>query len=579
MKINNKEIRMLPINPRYTNMEKINFKDLNFLNYSDIDVARKLLNYEGDFSDLLELISSIESNGFLYLNDQILIHLDKNSHSYYALEGNRRLLSIKLINKVFSFKDVCGEKPFYENIKVDDWEKNKNAIIEKLDGMSKIVLKNDWFLDVSNEDKDIIWKTIYSKHIGEQIGKRSWSRAKYFDDLLKMLKNFKENNNILDPIESLSVLFGKKKEIIKQDIRSALWIINSLEIYNKLNPLSQIDLRQMEVSGYELLLSQSLNINGKEKTMRDFLGIDIDIDKLTFSYSPNMSEKKFGDVISFLVLNANNKKITTRGIKEEIYDDLSEIIGSSITNKRTLNYTYNSLKEKEKEKKLNEVEDIQFQLLKNLKLNELDPTQFIDYPYDSKFIKSIKYMMRNDLKTLSNLKNFDENEYPFTNVSLTIRNIIDLLILEFFYRIDGKTNELLVELGCSQNDVDKIDNFIKIYDNSEEHDVNKISSVLTNIVNSKGSSNLANLIIKLIKELYYNQLNKIGINLDEAYSVILSLIDYKKQDQKNNNFSLLNNLVHKPYYGFEKKDDIHMIDNLNKMYNAVKEANKLFKIL
>ncbi|WP_348735119.1 ParB/Srx family N-terminal domain-containing protein [Spiroplasma endosymbiont of Ammophila pubescens] len=101
-------------------MEEINFKDLYFPEYSDINIAQELLKYEGDLSGLLELIVSIKNNGFLYINDKILIYLDKDSSFYYILEGNRRLLAIKLINKEFSFGDVCGDKPFYENTKQVD---------------------------------------------------------------------------------------------------------------------------------------------------------------------------------------------------------------------------------------------------------------------------------------------------------------------------------------------------------------------------------------------------------------------------------------------------------------------------
>ncbi|WP_348735118.1 hypothetical protein [Spiroplasma endosymbiont of Ammophila pubescens] len=405
----------------------------------------------------------------------------------------------------------------------------------------------------------------------EQIGKRDWSRAKYFDDLLKMFERMRKNKNIDNSINELSILFGKKVGIIKQDIRSAIWIIRSLEIYNKFHKNLPIDLKQMEVSGYELLLAQKLLINGREKTMREILNIEIDIDTLTFSYNKNIKEEKMEKIIDFLVLNAKEKKITTREIKEEIYNELSDVIGYSLSNKKTLNLTYNALKEKKKNNKLNDIENAQYQLLTNLKSDDIDTNEFIDNPYDSKFIRSVKYMIRNDLKTLSNLKNFDESEYSFTNVALTIRTIIDLLILEFFYRVQGSTDYFISKLGCSAEDINKINDFISIYDDSINHDVGKITSVLSSIVNSKDSSNFAEFIIKLIKIKYNKRLEDLSIDIDSSYSIILRIVDYKKNDDsKTNNFSLLNNLVHKPYCGFEMKDDINMIDNLNKMYNAVK---------
>ena len=578
MRYNDLEIRMLPINPRYTNMEEINFEDLHFPEYSDITVARELLKYEGDFSDLLDLVISIKNNGFLYINDKILIHLDKNKKIYYTLEGNRRLLVIKLINKEFKFNDVCGKIPFYDNTKIIDWEKNKNDIINEINNMDNIPLSDNFFSDVTFEKKEVIWKTIYSKHIGEQIGKRDWSRAKYFDDLLKMFKYVRKSKNIENSVADLSILFGKKVGIIKQDIRSAIWIIRSLEIYNKFNKNFPIDFKQMEVSGYELLLSQKVIIDGREKTMRDLLDIEINIDNLSFSYSKNINETGMEKIINFLVINAKEKNITTREIKEEIYDELSDTIGYSLSNKRTLNFTYNFLRKKEKNNELDAIENAQYKLLTNLKSEDINPNEFTDYPYDSKFVKSIKYMMRNDLKTLSNLKNFNENEYPFTNVALTIRTIIDLLILEFFYRVSSSVDSFIDELKCPSKVVDEIKNFISIYNDSKEHDVGKITGILSSLI-SKGSSNLTEFIIKLIKSNYGERLKELKINIDDSYFIILELVDYKKIiESKDNNFALLNNLVHKPYCGFEMIDNVNMIDNLNKMYNTVKESLKIFKI-
>jgi hypothetical protein len=119
MKYNEKEVRMLPINPRYTDMGKVDFDNLNFSDYNEIEVAKELLKYEGDLSDLCELIEAIKVNGFLYLNDKILLHYDLQKSNYYVLEGNRRVLSLKLINGEIKLNDILGEKPTFDNVKYE----------------------------------------------------------------------------------------------------------------------------------------------------------------------------------------------------------------------------------------------------------------------------------------------------------------------------------------------------------------------------------------------------------------------------------------------------------------------------
>jgi hypothetical protein len=335
----------------------------------------------------------------------------------------------------------------------------------------------------------------------------------------------------------------------------------------------------MEVSGYELLLSQRLLLNGKEKTIRDILGISIDSNNLIFSYDEKMDEQKFEEIIKFLVKNSLEKNITTRGIKDEIYEELGEVLGESLGNKKTLNSAYIELKKKSNSDSLEIIEEKKLELLESIRSNDINPNEFMDEKYDSKFVKSIKYLMRNDLKTISNLKNFDEDEYPFTNVAMTIRTIFDLLILEYFYRMKEKNKEVALKMSVSIGDIQIIENFIDNYGKPEEHDVNKITAVLSSIVISHGASDMASIITNSLEELYINRINELGMNFDEFKSTILQLINFKKNNEDVfNNFKLLNALVHKPYFGFEYKDNVDLIDNLNIMYITVKKALKIFNI-
>ncbi|WP_168104802.1 hypothetical protein [Spiroplasma platyhelix] len=486
-----------------------------------------------------------------------------------------------MINKEINFEDICPKSPYYNNIDEKEWLKNKRMIITALKTAKEIPVKKDWFTDVSTYDNELIWQTIYSKHVGEQIGKRDWSRAKYFDDLLKAYKNSLNLIGKIKTIEKLSRLFGKKTDIIKRDVQSAIWIINTIDMYNKSHPDSLVDLRAMEISGYELVLSQKLFVNGQEKTLRKILDLKIDDEKLEINWTDSISYQQLNKIISFLIENALVKKITTRGIDEEIYDDMEEAIGYALSKKRSLNFVYKTLLEKQKKHTIKEnIEEKQLEALINLKAEDINSINEFSYKkYDSKFIKSIKYTIKNDLKTLSNLKNFDEDEYPFTNVALTIRNIIDLFILEFFYRIKKNLVLFKKKFDVDLNSMNELKSFIQNYENSKTHDVNKITHILKNIVCAHSATVVSSFIVFLLKEKYTNRLKELHIDINQCERLILNILNFKKDDINNmNNFALLNNLVHKPYYGYENFKNINLIDNLNIMFNTIKEFLELSKI-
>ncbi|ATZ20843.1 hypothetical protein [Mesoplasma coleopterae] len=580
MQYNNKEIRMLPSNPRYTVMEEIDFKDLYFSKYSIIETAKELLKYEGDFSELLDLIKAIKENGFISLNDNILLHLDNKQENYYVLEGNRRILAINLIKKNLIIDELIEDTPNFENTDKNEWLKNIKEIKKTISEFGNLDIEHEWFKDVTSFSSEFIWKSIYTKHIGEQIGKREWSRAKYFDDLLKKYLNFLKTDSKEIAIKRISNLFGKKESIIKQDIKSSIWIIKSIEMYNSTNE-NKIDYRQMEVSGYELVLSQKLNLMSEEKTIRNILGVEIDTDKIELSFKI----KNYESILSFLIQKSIEKKITTRGIKPEIFDELGDLLGQSIYNKKTLDYKMRQLS-KINDENLSVIEKSEKNFLINIKSEDLKPNSFEINKWDSKFVQSIKRMMSTELKTIKNLKNYNENEYPITNISLVVRNVIDLLILEFFYRIGNYLDEIPNYKNIfNEKTIKDIKEFHNNYNFSEKHEVNDLTAHITNLVQSKGTSfGLQDSLVEIVIFKYKDRLKELEIDItsDEFTTTLSKILSYKRYEENNkqNGFKLLNDLVHKPYMGYEiiENREYVKIDNINEMFSTIKFLLKILKI-
>ncbi|QHX36658.1 hypothetical protein [Spiroplasma sp. BIUS-1] len=588
MKINNIEVNLLPINPRYTNISDINIKEMDSndkdFKKSNLEIAKELIRYEDNLQDMYELINSIITKGWQFLNDKILIHLDREKTNYYILEGNRRFLATLLIKKEILVDDIVvfTEKDFLVESDFKTYEKNIKEIKKSINKNRKVIeLEEKFFEDVTDYSETEIWQIIYSKHIGEQVGKRDWSRAKYFQDIFNIYKSKKNTKDKDETINELSSLFGKKVSIIKRDLESAAWVINSIRIY-ELNSNKIVKLENLKVSGFELIRSHVIWVRGKKFTLGKFLGIKINLENLTYEYDEKFSEGQFSKIIIFLIENSILGKITTRGIDEDVYDEFSEVIGESVYNKKTLNSVYLKFKNLDKNKeKMNNEEKKLFELLKLMKMKDVNKEELIDQPFDSRYIKSIKYIMRNDLMAVSNLLMFDEDEYPLSNISLCIRIIIDMLILEILYRIKN-INIFMNVKGIQYSDQEKqVINTFFANEHLKSDDLKIITALISKIVFKTGKTAFINSIFNEINNLYSLELKSLNLNLQDLFPLFSKILEFKINPKAKSlqNINLLNELVHRPYIGFEKViKDLTIIDNFNDIFTTTLSFLKISKI-
>ncbi|WP_338975610.1 hypothetical protein [Spiroplasma endosymbiont of Monopis laevigella] len=96
------EIRLLPHNPRYTRSIEIDLLNINYgLNYDIYENIKKLLQYEGEWDDLLEQLML----GYNAAMDQIFI-LEGKDQFFYSIEGNRRIMCMYLITEFDKYKTI-----------------------------------------------------------------------------------------------------------------------------------------------------------------------------------------------------------------------------------------------------------------------------------------------------------------------------------------------------------------------------------------------------------------------------------------------------------------------------------------
>jgi hypothetical protein len=141
-------LRVLPLNPRFTNASQINIKNLRFDNYNLQNAIEKTLQFEGNFSDLLELTQQMAS-GYNPALDQVFV-IKGVDGEYYVLEGNRRLIVINF----FKNSELC-------NTLLNSILQNENTSNESAVNIQEIIdiVTNQEFVD--NFDSLPVMEAVY----------------------------------------------------------------------------------------------------------------------------------------------------------------------------------------------------------------------------------------------------------------------------------------------------------------------------------------------------------------------------------------------------------------------------------
>lgn len=344
-------------NPRFSRITNININFIDFLNQENKtqeEVIQTLISCEGDFSDLLDLINSINERGFIN-REQIWLVKNSKNNKYTIAEGNRRLLCLKLLLKLIQLPEYhkliniennySNEKSFYENEK--NWKDSDNFEKKKFENYKKIkkIIFNSNFAEKYNEitfhlieKDDELWNIIYDKHLsGDKVGIRKWSRAKYFADLIQWFgktgfqKNSKESWNILNKI-------NRNPKDIENDFKEAQFIyacfyfgfgehdegyneneicyINHNDILDEIcfsDRISALE-RTHSFNKVRLLLMKYLKIDNVQKFEDTYLKISFDDRNMIKFIDKKFSCRK---LLSFLFEKWKLEEITTRPFRDE----------------------------------------------------------------------------------------------------------------------------------------------------------------------------------------------------------------------------------------------------------------------
>lgn len=598
-------------NPRFSRITDININFIDFLNQenrSQKEVIETLISCEGDFSDLLDLINSINDRGFID-REPIWIVKNQKNNKYTIAEGNRRLLCLKLLLKVIELPEYSklinyennysNEKSFYQNEK--DWNDNDNAEntekkkFENYENIKKIILKSDFAKNYKKivfhliEKNDELWNIIYDKHLsGDKVGIRKWSRAKYFADLIQWFskdgfnQNAEQAKNILNKI-------NRHPNDIANDFREAQFIyacfyfglgemddgyktneicfINHDDILDKITFSDRISALERNHSFNKIrsLLVKYLKI-GKDEFDNDYL-------KISFNESNIIKfiDKKYEcrKLLNFLFKKWKLKEITTRPFKDEdkiLHEVLWALNNINIDTRLTSD-------------QLNDLDEFNCtidEIDKILKVNDL-PSANNDVKLHLerfKYAKSIKNSC-NEFVINFNKRNNGKNFKDFSPISV-FEKLIDQLNWNLQHR-EKYLNAVCISLRSFW------EQFLIWSDIAQEKDKNKQTKHIENFVKNK-TLNLKKEIINNLNSSgqidsakIINYLEFVNINKDNSFFSQFNdfLNDYLKRNTSQ--YEILNEGIHSLHRIYLKNDyinNLRVIDDMCKLTNNfIKEIN------
>lgn len=447
-------------NPRYTLINNLDDKSLlKFIvnqnydkDYDEKEVFNQLLYQEGDFSDLLELLKSINEIGFNNDLDPIYVIKNENKSDHFIIaEGNRRLMCLKLISNIFKLPDFYSIESLlitYENEKTNniyefnDENPNKelfrkrknyeecNKLIEEIQEKK---LEIECFFKIIDDSKKI-WKSIYSKHLtGEEPGLRKWSRSKYFADLLNIFPHgiSEENDKVLR--ETIKRDFKQ----IKQDYKNAMLVYSiiyakeNLDFYDnniknfadnnvlnemiKLNRVSALEKNHSFDKVKSYASKKILKISQKEFE-ETYFKIEY-TDNCIIKFRSN--KIKTDDFLKFIYEYWSKKIITTRPIKEEDEDEFVDELSMVLQGK---NFRKHLSKDE-----LNEIEEFK---LTEKSLERLIQANDIFYKEEPEILERFKLCVeiKKNNKKFINLKKLE-----FTEIEIEPKHVFKRLFDQYNY--------------------------------------------------------------------------------------------------------------------------------------------------
>lgn len=574
---NYKDLKIMHNNPRLIDSSKIDFFELNLNDYNFDDIIKNTLKYENEFEEFLELMEQL-SYGYNPALDQIIVL--QNQNAVFVLEGNRRVIAINFLKNYDLCKNII--ELFIANVELSQKTINNCRKIVDIsrrgpinDNYTNIAVMCVNVLEIDEADIEDtireIWSVIFTRHAGENKGKKPWTRAMYFVNLKNFykLKQYKKYDYI-DILNELSRIFNKSLSTIKLDIDHANRVLKIFEFAGEeiLSPENKIKFNN-HISALELSFSmiKIRTIDGTQKTLSNVCDLKFDNEK--WSISSDKVDMK--NLCKFLLKNVG-AFFNTRGWENEHYSILKEFIINNVDNpsmkvgdfKTLQTYYKESLIKPENKRDDLEKEIILFYSNLTIVSKEVQKDRFKKLIVNDFISKSILKLWIDNIGLMFNLFQEREKEnFPFL-IGATIIRSIEELIATFLFVYNIKWRDWIREYE-GNTDVENLQNCIDV-----ESCKNKILS-----------SN------DFVYKVFKRKVNHLNIRTDEHAIIIESLsnVDNWENDfqfiAENKRFSTWIRLISKYASGDLLNEIIHryycILENPKKLSNYYNAISNLIK--
>lgn len=254
------------------------------------DYVEDIIQEDGDKKSFMDLIRSIATNGFIPA-DPIVVWQDENNDRFYVAEGNRRVLSLKLLRDPMKApREIRGAVTRLAN----EWERIDKIAVNIAPSFEDA----EWYISPRNSTSSI---------------QQKWSRLQQMRWIESLYEKYADTQDVL--VQKSSMSLSEIEQIIRY-----VSLLNMVEEEQVKNALTYAEYRAATLHTFPItIFERFFNLT----KVRETWGFEFDGTKISFKNKTSFLTA-FTEVIRRIVSNKPDYKLDTRNVSADKIDDLLE---------------------------------------------------------------------------------------------------------------------------------------------------------------------------------------------------------------------------------------------------------------